>query len=457
MWGAFLTGFANKSVELVEEKDNEIKKNMELQLKDMYASRSEAKKKAETRRDELRTAAAQLKSYGLDDTGVIKVLSSGNYDNISKLLQNEATSGTLTPQKIKSFIGEAEPNIPPSLEEFFNQATRLTAAPGTKPISTKAKTAFGFDTNAAQDVTERFLKSQNLTAEELQQSELAAMPLIATPFDYSIFADDEKKKPKGVIELEGKLSDIAATMPGATPQEKMQNAIKTEEGKELQNQIVNRNFLELRRKQETKLPEESDTLKARTTEQVRKLVNNRLLEEITPLQLKGIVYDKDIGDFIVPIPGSEEAKKFYALRQRIVKDVFENAGLMSGNRLLDRNVADAISPFAEVDYDTLTIKKFRDVAGTPSQVQVSSGAPAQPRAPAAPAAAPTPVQQTAGGISFEDALPLPLDENGRLIFSKLNAGQTYRGKSGKSVQIWNGSGWQKPGEKMPEVSARNRR
>jgi hypothetical protein len=191
MWGAFVTGFANKSVELVEEKDNEIKKNMELQLKDMYASRAEAKKKAETRRDELRTAAAQLKSYGLDDTGVIKVLSSGNYENISKLLQNEAISGTLTPQKVKSFIGEAEPNIPPSLEEFFNKSTQLTQAPGTKPISTEATGAFGFRSRAAEDVTERFLKAQNISREELQQSELAAMPMVSSKFDYGVLSKEK--------------------------------------------------------------------------------------------------------------------------------------------------------------------------------------------------------------------------------------------------------------------------
>jgi hypothetical protein len=254
------------------------------------------------------------------------------------------------------------------------------------------------------------------------------MPLVATPFDYSVFAQDEKKKPKGVIELEGKLSDIAATMPGATPKEKMRNAIQTEEGKELQNQIVNRNFLELQRKEATRLSEGvSDAEKARTTEQVRRLVTTRLQEEMMPLQFKEIVFDKDTNDFIVPIPGSEEAKKFYAMRQRIVKNVFENAGLLRGNRLLDRNVADAISPFAEVDYNTLTVKTFRDSAGS----SVDEPARSSPR-PGTSSVAPA------------STAPETVQRRGRVDFSKLQAGKAYKGISGKSIQVWNGSGWQKP-------------
>jgi hypothetical protein len=191
MWGAFVTGLSNKSVELIEEKDNEIKKNMELQLKDLYASRAEARKKSETRRDELRNAAAQLKSFGLDEAGIVKVLSSGNYDNISKLLQNEATSGTLTPQKIKGFIGEAEPNIPPDLEAFFNKSTQLTQAPGTKPLSTEATGAFGFRSRAAEDVTERFLKAQNISRDELQQTQLADMPMLGSSFNYGMLSREK--------------------------------------------------------------------------------------------------------------------------------------------------------------------------------------------------------------------------------------------------------------------------
>jgi hypothetical protein len=192
MWSAFITGFAGKTNELIEEKDDEIKKNMELQLKDMYASRKDAMSKAETRRDELRKAAAQLRSYGLEDTGIIKVLSSGNYQNISKLLENEAKSGRLSPQKIKSFIGEADPNIPESLDNFINSATQLTSPAGTKPLSTEARGAFGFKSRAAEDTTERFLKAQNLSREDIQKSTLVDMPMTGKAFDYSAIGEPEE-------------------------------------------------------------------------------------------------------------------------------------------------------------------------------------------------------------------------------------------------------------------------
>jgi hypothetical protein len=191
MWSAFITGFANKSTELIEEKDNEIKKNMELQLKDMYASRKEAMSKAETRRDELRKAAAQLRTFGLDDNGIVEVLSSGNYENITKLLQNEAKTGTLTQQKINRFIGRSESKMPADLEGFFNKATELAAPMGTKPLSTEATGAFGFRSRAAEDTTERFLKAQNLSREDIQKSTLADMPMTGRAFDYSALAGDE--------------------------------------------------------------------------------------------------------------------------------------------------------------------------------------------------------------------------------------------------------------------------
>jgi hypothetical protein len=272
-----------------------------------------------------------------------------------------------------------------------------------------------------------------MTQKELEATELPEIPLTATKFDFSVFADDEKSK--GVVELENKLADLAEGMPGKTVAERMAAATRTEEGKKLQAQIAGRTFLEAQRRTKT---EKDETLKPRSVEQLRKLVTSRLQEEIAPLQFKEITFDPNTQDFVVTIPGSAEAKRFLQMRQAVVKDVFTNAGLLRGNRVIDRNVADAISPFAIVDYDTLTITGFRNVAGSkPTEGAGGPPVPVEPTAAPAGGARPTAAraQPPAGAIPIPRKTDLTIDK------AQLKEGQIYVSESG-AVRIWNGRSFQ---------------
>lgn len=433
MWSAFVTGFATKATELIEERDKEIQDNIKVQLSEMYKSRQKALQTAETRKDELRKTASQLRGYGIPDSAITRIITSGDADSITEMLQKEAVAGTLSEEKINKFIGVQESNAPQeALDTVIKRLTTPTKSTTRAPLAKETEGAFGLPSRAGKRATTEFLAASGMTQAELEATEMPEIPLTATKFDFSVFADEEKVK--GVIELENKLADLAEGMPGNTVAERMAAATRTEEGKKLQAQIAGRTFLEAQRKAKT---EKDETLKPRSVEQLRKLVTSRLQEDIAPLQFKEITFDPRIQDFVVTIPGSAEAKRFLQMRQAVVRDVFTNAGLLRGNRVIDRNVADAISAFADVDYDTLTIRGFRDVAGS----KPTEGAGGPP-VPVEPAAAPAGARPTAARAQPPaGAIPIPRKTDLTIDKDKLKEGQIYVSESG-AVRIWNGRSFQ---------------
>jgi hypothetical protein len=165
----------------------------------------------------------------------------------------------------------------------------------------------------------------------------------------SVFEDAEEEDTPTIKQLQGMLADQAVKNKMS-----VDDFIKnTDDGASLAARIAGR-----------RLQGGDEEDKARTASQIRTLVNSRLQEEIAPLQFKSITYDPNLQDFVVTIPGSPEAIQFLEKRRNVAADVFKNAGLLKGNKLSDRNAADAISPFAVVDYKTLTIKSWRPVAGS---------------------------------------------------------------------------------------------
>lgn len=440
MWSAFVTGFATKATELIEEKDKEVQDNIKIQLNELYKSRQKALQTAQSRRDELKQTAGQLRGLGVPDYAITEIISSGDAEKITELIRNEAeTNGPeAVRQRVDAFIGGKPAKVPEELEARINRLTTPVAPAGRAPMATQTEGAFGLPTRAGERTMKQFLASAGMTQEELQATELPEAELPATSFDYSVFGAETK--PKSVVDLENKLADIAASMEGNTVEERMSNALATDEGKKLQAQIAGRTFLEAQRKGSTD-PE----IKARSTEQIRKLITTRLQEDIAPLQFKEITYDPTRQDFVVTIPGSPEAKRFLEMRRSVVQDVFQNAGLLRGNRLIDRNAADAISPFAEVDYDNLTITRWRPVAGSaPERGAAPTGAGARPStAPAAtPTAAPAAVAPPPKPANAPaNAKPIPRTSDGKIDRSKLVSGELYYSSAGE-VRVWNGTNFQ---------------
>jgi hypothetical protein len=360
MWSAFITGAATKAVDIIEERDKEIQEKLSLNLKAMEEEARSTRKKAETRRDQLKEAASQLIAFGMSPDQVNTLIANYGPDTLKTTIETLKEQGGVRPEQAQQFLGET-PAAAGDLESTIARMTTPTVP--TEPVpATQMKGAFGLPSRAPADFAER----AKTLATELPEP---AMP--TTALDFGVFAEEEK--PKGVVELEGKLADEAEKA-GVSVEE----YIKTDAGKKIYARIVGRTFLEAERKSK------DEEVKDRSTEAIRKLVSDRLQQEITPLEFNNaVVFDLSVGDFVVTIPGTEDAKRFQERRSRIVQQTFRDTGILDaeGKIIGGRNAADALNRYAIVDYDKLRVKSWRD---SPLQQKQEPAAPTSP-APAAPA------------------------------------------------------------------------
>lgn len=420
MWSAFVTGFAKESTKMIDERNKEISERALAEMESLLKKKVEADEAALTKRNKYREQAKALRSLSgnrLTESQVVGILQSGQANTVIDNLKKR-TVGT---DKLAKLFVPANADDQKTVEDYIKEATALT---GTAPPQIEERTAFGLRTRAGESVRQRAAAAAGVPLEELYKTEIAGMPTepLGTLNIDVLFEEKEGDTPS-IKTLQGQLADKAVENNMSVA-----DYAKTKEGSKLAARI------EGRRLQGT----DDDAEKARTAAQIRTLVTTRLQEEIAPLQFKSITFDPNINDFVVTIPGSPEAKQFLEKRRAVVADVFSNAGLLRGNKLSDRNAADAISPFAEVDYNNLTIKSWRSVAGSKPAPGAPVSTPGGSTAPVPPAAA-APAPKPAG--LPEGARPLPLAADGKVDRSKLEAGIVYYGKSG-SARLWNGTGFQ---------------
>jgi hypothetical protein len=401
MWSAFVTGMAEKATSLIDERDKEIQEKIDKQLEKMYQDAAVTKKKAELRRDTLESTARELMTLGVSQEQAATLLQNVGPEGAANMVERLKSAKQVTPEKIRAALSQVKTSKAP-LDEVIARQTTPTA---TEVQAPQMRGAFGLPSRAGKEFAE--------TARGIE-TELPAIPTTAQPLDLSVFEDAEEEDTPTIKQLQGMLADQAVKN-NMSVDDFIKN---TDDGASLAARIAGR-----------RLQGGDEEDKARTASQIRTLVNSRLQEEIAPLQFKSITYDPNLQDFVVTIPGSPEAIQFLEKRRSVAADVFKNAGLLKGNRLSDRNAADAISPFAVVDYKTLTIKSWRPVAGSTG----GAGAPAAGEQPAAPTPADIPA----------DAEPIPRDANGKVDKSKLIAGKKYASSTG-DVRIWNGTSFQPP-------------
>jgi hypothetical protein len=404
MWSAFVTGMAEKATSLIDERDKEIQEKIDRQLEKMYKDAGETKKKAQLRRDTLESTARELMTLGVSQEQAASLLQNVGPEGAANMVERLKSAKQVTPEKIRAALSQVETSEA-SLDEVIARQTTPTA---TEVQAPQMRGAFGLPSRAGREFAE--------TARGIE-TELPAISTTAQPLDLSVFEDEEKEDTPNIKQLQGRLADQAVKN-NMSVDDYIKN---TDEGASLAARIAGR-----------RLQGGDEEDKARTVAQIRTLVNTRLQEDIAPLQFKSITYDPNLQDFVVTIPGSPEAKQFLERRRNVVADVFKNAGLLKGNKLSDRNAADAISPFAVVDYDKLTIKSWRPVAGS-----TEGSAPAAGEGQAAPAPASKPTDIPAG------AKPIPRDANGKIDKDKLVAGQLYASSTG-DARIWNGTTFQPP-------------
>ncbi len=418
MLGAFVTGFAERASIEIDKTNKEISDRMIARMTDQIKKREEAEETSETKKSIARKQADAIKALAgpnLTETQIIGIVHSGEADTVIKKLRDRQVG----PERLKQLFIPADPNAQADLEQYLSEVGKLT---GQAPVRTEMERgAFGLRTRAGEAESANLLATYGKGREEVFQTTLVKPKGVEGTLNISALQEDKEEDSPTIKQLQGRLADEAVKNKMSVT-DYVKN---TDTGKALAARI------EGRRLQGTDNEEE----KARTAAQIRTLVNTRLQEEIAPLQFKSITYDPNLQDFVVTIPGSPEAKQFLEKRRNVAADVFKNAGLLKGNKLSDRNAADAISPFAEVDYNTLTVKSWRPVAGSRGGAEASPVPAPGGRVTPTPTPTPAPMPTPAG------AKPIPRDANGKPDRSKLVAGEKYASSRGE-IRIWNGTSFQ---------------
>jgi len=356
MWGSFVTGFAQEASKVIDERNKEISDRVLAEMGSLIKKKEDAEETALTKRDVARKQAEALKALAgknLTETQIVGIINSGEADTVLKQLRQR----TVGPERMKQLFIPADPNAQADLEQYLSEVGKLT---GQAPVRTEMERgAFGLRSRAGEAARARGLAAAGMTEEELYQTRMARPTGVEGTLNISALLEEKEQDAPSLKELQERLVDSALDK-NMTPEE----YTKTEEGRKLAARIEGRRLIGAT----------DDAEKARTTSQIKSMVTDNIRERLTSLELNKYVYfSESLGDYAVKTPGSEEAKEYASLRASVVKDVFTNAKLLSGNKLVDRNAADAISAFANVDYDTLTVKGWRSAPVAPAP---ASGAPA---------------------------------------------------------------------------------
>jgi hypothetical protein len=179
-WSSFITGAATKATELITERDKEIQKKIDEQLSMMEEEAKATKKKGQTRRDSLKSAANQLVSFGMNPDQVAAFISGADPATLEasiKLLQSQATkAGGVTPQMTEQMV-RSLPKADGTPEQVIERLS--TPVAGAAPQFGEMRGAFGLPSRTAKEAQERAAG---------MATELPEMPSAAGPLDLSVFA-----------------------------------------------------------------------------------------------------------------------------------------------------------------------------------------------------------------------------------------------------------------------------
>jgi hypothetical protein len=179
-WSSFITGAATKATELITERDKEIQKKIDEQLSMMEEEAKATKKKGQTRRDSLKSAANQLVSFGMNPDQVAAFISGADPATLEasiKLLQSQATkAGGVTPQMTEQMV-RSLPKADGTPEQVIEKLS--TPVAGAAPQFGEMRGAFGLPSRTAKEAQERAAG---------MATELPEMPSAAGPLDLSVFA-----------------------------------------------------------------------------------------------------------------------------------------------------------------------------------------------------------------------------------------------------------------------------
>lgn len=188
MWSGFITGFAEKSVSLIEERDKEIRAGINRRIEDMYKQASVAKRQAEERRETLTSLANQLMGVGFSEAEARLLMDNPEQaESIVKLVEATPNKMADPETKRKLFAPAQERLAGVSGEKLIDKINKISTPQRSgvpTVLPTEMRGAFGLPSGAEDYVKTLGLKEEDL-ATELPAREIAK-PL---GLDMSVFGE----------------------------------------------------------------------------------------------------------------------------------------------------------------------------------------------------------------------------------------------------------------------------
>lgn len=198
MWSGFITGFAEKTVSLVEERDKEIRAGINRRIEDMYKQAAVAKKESEARRDELLNLADQLMGVGFSEAEARLLIDNPSQaESIIKYV--EATPDRVaTPSVKQKLFAPVQSKIKGyeggKIIDAITERTAPTKSGVPLVLPTETTTAMGLPSRA-----EDYVKRLNIPESDLATELPARKPAAPLGLDMSVFRKEEKAPTKAEV------------------------------------------------------------------------------------------------------------------------------------------------------------------------------------------------------------------------------------------------------------------
>lgn len=199
MWSGFITGFAEKSVSLIEERDKEIRKSVNSRIEDMFKQATVAKKEAEARRESLTSLANQLMGVGFSEAETRALLDNPEQaESIIKLVEASPNKMADPTMKKRLFAPASERMAQYAGEkpmDFIKKISTPQRSGVPTVLPTEMRGAFGL----RGPIDKNYLSTLGIKEEDLA-TELPERG-VAKPLglDMSVFADTKKAPTKAEV------------------------------------------------------------------------------------------------------------------------------------------------------------------------------------------------------------------------------------------------------------------
>lgn len=188
MWSGFITGFAEKTVSLVEERDKEIRAGINRRIEDMYKQAAVAKKESEARRDELLDLADQLMSVGFSEAEARLLIDNPSQAESIINYVKATPDRVATPSVKQKLFAPVQSKIKGyeggKIIDAITERTAPTKSGVPLVLPTETTTAMGLPSRA-----EDYVKRLNIPESDLATELPARKPAAPLGLDMSVFRE----------------------------------------------------------------------------------------------------------------------------------------------------------------------------------------------------------------------------------------------------------------------------